>query len=259
MTTDQGTSHRIPGRSRAIAGQSPGALRRPNRAASRVASEPGRGRRPFFALAALLLMALPARALESETQTWFTTQIVAPLSEETDLSVRVRTRHSEWFGDHRLFQYQLMAGHNLRDGLRVDGGYEQFRTSDERLEDRWMAQLQLRAPWQHGLIRQRLRIEHREIETLEDPVYRLRYLLGHRWPVSKRGCYVELRNEVFVSLSNEGAFERGIAQNRIGATFGQRVGERWRAEFRYQWGYVDRGVLSRGDHLVQFNLTWDGR
>ena len=219
-----------------------------------------RGRRLLQTfLVTALVFTEPVLALEQETQSWVTTRILAPLGEHSDIGFRFRTRFSGVFEERSLYQYQITAAHYLRDNLRLEGGYEQFRTPDRRLEDRWLGQVQLRNFWNGGLFRHRLRLELRDLLALDDPVYRLRYLLAHRRPISETGRYVELRNEVFVSLSEQGALERGIVQNRIGATLGQRFGDRWRAEFRYQWGYIDSSLITRGDHLLQLNFIWDGR
>ncbi|MEO1082285.1 MAG: DUF2490 domain-containing protein [Pseudomonadota bacterium] len=208
---------------------------------------------------AVLLATKSALALEQESQTWITTRFLAPLGEHSDVGFRFRTRFSGVFKERSLYQYQFTTAHYLRDNLRIEGGYEQFRSRDQRLEDRWLGQVQLRNFWGGGLFRHRVRLELRDLVALDDPVYRLRYLLAHRRPISETGRYIELRNEVFVSLSEKGGLERGIVQNRIGATLGQRFGDRWRAEFRYQWGYIDSSLITRGDHLLQLNLIWDGR
>ena len=209
---------------------------------------------------ALLLACGVASALEQETQTWTTGQLVLPLREGLDAGARYRTRFSGVFDKRRLYQYQFTLGRTLGDGRRMRLGYEQFRTPGGLSENRYFPELQLGSQAGGLPLRHRLRLEWRDINRLDDPVLRLRYKLAHRRPITTGGTYLELRNEIFVSLSNQGPLiDRGIAQNRVGFTLGQPVGERSRLELRYQWGYIDNDVIERGEHLIQLHWTWDGR
>jgi hypothetical protein len=207
----------------------------------------------------LLLPAAAAPAFEQETQTWITSQLVAPLGESTALGLRYRTRFSGFFEKRSLYQYQAILGHQVSEVLRVDAGYELFRAAGETLEHRYFPQVQLRSSLGGLPFRQRLRLEVRDIVRRDEPALRLRYLVGHQRKLTDSGAYLELRNELFVSLSEGEGIERGFVQNRVGATLGQRLGQRWRTELRYQWGYIDNAVLTRGDHLIQFLVVWDGR
>lgn len=207
----------------------------------------------------LLLPAFAASAFEQETQSWVTTQLVAPLGDRTALGLRYRTRFSGLFEKRSLYQYQAVLGHQVSERLRVDVGYERFRSRLGTLEHRYFPQMQLRTSLGGLPFRQRLRLEVRDIVVRDDPALRLRYLIGHQRKLTDGGAYLELRNEIFVSLSEGEGIERGFVQNRIGATLGQRFGERWSTELRYQWGYIDNAVLTRGDHLIQFLIVWDGR
>jgi hypothetical protein len=215
---------------------------------------------PALTVLALLLAPGPGMALEQETQTWATGQLVLPAGEKLDVGVRYRTRFSGFFDKRRLYQYQLTLGHTLQGGQRVRLGYEQFRARDGLTENRYFPELQLGSQAGGLPLRHRLRLEWRDIDRLDDPVLRLRYKLAHRRPITPGGTYLELRNEIFVSLSDQGPLiDRGIAQNRIGFTLGQQLGQRSRLELRYQWGYIDNDVIERGQNLIQLHWTWDGR
>jgi hypothetical protein len=208
----------------------------------------------------MLFPATLASAFEQETQSWVTAQLVAPLGEDTALGLRYRTRFSGVFEERSLYQYQAIVGHQVSDRLRLDAGYERFRSPQiGTLEHRYFPQMELRSELAGLPFRQRLRLEVRDIALRDDPALRLRYLIGHQRSLSDSGAYLELRNEIFFSLSDGEGIERGFVQNRIGATLGQRLGKRWRTELRYQWGYIDNAVLTRGDHLIQFLVVWDGR
>lgn len=213
-----------------------------------------------YAGLALLFSSGPVAALEQEAQTWTTGQLVVRVGGELDLGLRYRTRFSGLFDKRRLYQYQLTLGHTLQDGRRVRLGYEQFRTPGGLTENRYFPELQLGSQAGGLPLRHRLRLEHRDIDRLGNPVFRLRYKLAHRRPITTSGAYLELRNEIFVSLNDRGPLiDRGVAQNRIGFTFGQRMGKRTLLELRYQWGYIDNDVIERGEHLIQLHWIWDGR
>ncbi|MEE4278728.1 MAG: DUF2490 domain-containing protein [Halieaceae bacterium] len=218
---------------------------------------------PVWALGLLALLgsggAAPGWSFEQETQTWTTAQLVTPITGDTALGLRYRTRFSGFFEGRSLYQYQVAAGKALGDDLRVDLGYELFRSRRGTVEHRYFPQLQLRSSWAQLPFRQRLRLELRDLVIRDELAYRLRYLVGHRRPLGDGGAYLELRNEVFFSLSEGDGLERGFVQNRVGATVGQRIGHHLRAEVRYQYGYVDNAVLTRGDHLIQFYVLWDRR
>jgi len=210
----------------------------------------------------ILCFGAPLPALEQETQTWTTARVHLPLGDHLEGAVRYRTRFSGLFDERRLYQYQATVGHRASQHLRFDAGYERFRSRRGTVEHRYFPQLQINHTWADVPLRHRLRLELRDIAVRSSLAYRVRYLLAHRRPLPGPGRYLELRNEVFASLSESPAapgLERGIVQNRIGVTLGQRIGERTRLEFRYQWGYVDSSLIERGDHLIQFQWTWDGR
>jgi len=207
----------------------------------------------------LLFPAFAATALEQETQSWLTAQLVAPLAEGTAVGLRYRTRFSGLFEKRSLYQYQAILGQQFSERLRADAGYELFRSPRGTLEHRYFPQMQLRSTLGGLPFRQRLRLEVRDIMRRDDPALRLRYLIGHQRQLTDSGVYLELRNEIFLSLSEGQGIKRGFVQNRIGATVGQRFGKRWRTELRYQWGYINNAVLTRGDHLIQFLVVWDGR
>lgn len=208
----------------------------------------------------MLLLPGPLAALDQETQTWTTAQLVLPINETLDAGLRGRMRFSGVFDKRRLYQYQFTLGHTLADGRRIRLGYEQFRTPIGLSENRFFPELQLRTQFAELPLRHRLRLEWRDINRLPDPVYRLRYKLAYRRPITNAGAYLELRNEIFVSLSEEDpVIERGLTQNRVGFTLGQATGKRSRIELRYQWGYIDSALIERGEHLIQLHWTWDGR
>jgi len=208
----------------------------------------------------VLLVPVPLNALDQETQTWTTAQVLLPLGETLDAGLRYRTRFSGVFDNRRLYQFQFTLGRTLGDGRRIRLGYEQFRTPIDLSENRFFPELQLRTRFAELPLRHRLRVEVRDINRLPDPIYRLRYKLAYRRPLTSAGAYLELRNEIFVSLSEEDpGIERGPAQNRVGFTLGQAAGKRSRVEFRYQWGYIDNALIERGEHLIQLHWTWDGR
>lgn len=182
------------------------------------------------------------------------------MGDDLDAGLRYRTRFSGVFDKRRLYQYQLALGRTLDDDRRIRLGYEQFRIPEGLTEHRFFPELSLRTQLAGLPLRHRLRLEWRDINRVDDPVFRFRYKLAYRRPIAAGGTYLELRNEVFVSLSEEGpGIERGIAQNRVGFTLGQTVGKRSRLELRYQWGYIDNALIERGENLIQLHWIWDGR
>ena len=83
---------------------------------------------------------------------------------------------------------------------------------------------------------------------------------GDTRPLGTRGAYLTLGDEIFYAASAiDNLLEQGFTQNRIGGAVGMRIGSSARLELGYQWAYVDSGFVSRGDHLIQFNLIWDAR
>ncbi len=178
--------------------------------------------------------------------------------------MRYRERFDRFINDRLLYQYQLAAQHRLASGMRVGLGYELFRTSFGISENRLFPQIQLNSSFYGLPFRHRLRIELRDLTVREfgfrdDLAYRFRYLLAHRRPVSASGTYLELRNELFLTIGKGSVLDPRLSQNRIGATLGQPIGKRFRAEVRYQYGYSRGDEFSRGDHLLQFQLDWDLR
>ena len=214
-----------------------------------------------LAICPALLTIYPADALHQETQTWFTTGLRAPIGEEQSyLSLRYRGRYTGAFERHRLDQYQLTLGTRFGKGPTVAAGFEYFRTDGGTIERRWFPETHWHSRILGLGLRQRLRLEMRDLALFDDPIYRLRYQVTHEAPLGDRGAYVVLANEFFVSLSEErGILDRGFSQNRIGGGLGLRLGSGVRAELGYQWGYVDSGLIERGDHLLQLNLFWVGR
>ena len=215
--------------------------------------------RPALVLLVALLHAGGAGALEQETQSWITADLMAPLSERSFLGLRYRGRYSDFLDDHRLDQYQLTANTTVAWDWTLTAGYERFRSPDRTLENRFFPQLSTSTHWFGLPLQHRLRLEVRDITALDEVTYRLRYGLTHTRPLGEHGAYLVLAEEIFFSASEvDGVLDRGFSQNRIGASIGQRIG-RVRAELGYQWGYIDSGVVERGDHLIQFRVVFDGR
>lgn len=201
-----------------------------------------------------------ASAIEQETQTWTAAQVLLPVTTAVDASLRYRTRFSGFFDKRQLYQYQFTAGYKPAPDLRVLLGYELFRTPAGKVEHRLFPELQLQTQGGTLPLTHRLRLELNDIKGVDTTTYRLRYRLAHRRRINSSGAYLELRNEIFVSLSEiQPILERGITQNRVGFTLGQPLSERSRLEFRYQWGYIDNVLVERGDHLIQLHWIWDGR
>ncbi|MEM1191236.1 MAG: DUF2490 domain-containing protein [Pseudomonadota bacterium] len=207
-----------------------------------------------------------AAGFEQGSETWATFRLQAPLAlgEGNTWSMRYRERFSRFFEDRILYQYAVGAEHRLPSGVRVGLGYELFRTSFGISENRLFPQLQLRSTFAGLPLRHRFRLELRDLTEQElgfrdDLAYRFRYLIAHRRPIFSGGAYLELRNELFLTVGEGSALDPRLSQNRFGATFGRPLGERLRAEVRYQYGYSRGDELTRGDHLLQFQLDWDLR
>lgn len=213
-----------------------------------------------------LLQAPCAPALEESSQTWATIRLQAPLAlgENNSWFARYRERYTEVFDAQILSQYQIGAQHHLQNGMRIGVGYEHFRTRFGISENRLFPQLELQSTLGELPLRHRFRIELRDLRQQEPDFrdalgYRLRYLIAHRRPISVSGAYLEIRNEFFLSVGEDSEIDPRISQNRFGATLGRPLGDRFRAEFRYQYGYSRGSELTRGDHLIQFQLDWDLR
>lgn len=184
-------------------------------------------------LGAGLLAAAPALANDEAFELWFSPSVRAALDGNTDLRIETaqRLRNSR---DRRPDTYfaRVWASQQVSRHLTIEGGIERRITDGGSDETRLLQQLVA----QHGIFRNRVRLEQRFIDRTAQTGWRLRTEHGVRLDLDRQGdWFFRADAEFFFTLqTNNIGGQTGFTEQRSQAGFGHRFSDHFNASLSYK-------------------------
>lgn len=207
----------------------------------------------LVALAAPLLVALPASAQDSQTLAWVSADADTSLGGETGLSVESQAR----FGADGHYETILGAMvTTARGGVEFGAGYQHNRSVDRApalREHRLRQQIGFPiATLGRGALSGRLRIEQRMRNDGDDVHLRLRPRIRYAHPLGGAGARWSLAHESFLGSRADWNVQRGLFRIRNSAALDLPLGESVRANIGYlnQVDFGRDGGRDRMSHVL---------
>lgn len=190
--------------------------------------------RPLIGLAGLgVIVTTPALASDEAFELWFAPSIRAAIDGDTDLRIETaqRLRNSQ---DQRPDTYfvRLWATQQISRHLTVEGGVERRVNDGGSDETRLLQQLVA----QHGIFRNRIRLEQRFIDRTPQTGWRLRTEHGVRIDLDREGdWFFRADAEFFFTLQNNSiGGQTGFTEQRSQAGIGHRFSPHFNASLSYK-------------------------
>jgi hypothetical protein len=215
------------------------------------------------AVAAVVLPA-PARAQEIDTQLWSTTTASFDLGNDLTFIGQFVARFSDDADGVSELQYQGDLELELREGLRVGGGYSyvprydqgDLTTREHRIRQQVSARLGSLAG---GRVEGRLRLEQRWRDDGDDTALRLRPRVTWTRPIGPNDLALRLSHESFIFLNDtDWAGEAGYNRMRNQASLRRKLGSSATGELGYLNQYdLQPGRRDRMAHVLTLGLSFD--
>lgn len=200
--------------------------------------------RPLIALSGFALMTSPSSALASDEafEFWLNPSVSTGLDENTGIEIETAQRFRD-ADDGRADTYfaRLWLNQQASDTVTVSGAFERRINDGSANETRLIQQITTR----HSIVRTRLRLEQRFVDSADRMGLRLRPRLGLSVPLDTDGRWsLKSDAELFLTLrSNNRGGDQGLTGLRTQVGIGYDFNDRLSISAAYlrQQDFVDRG------------------
>jgi hypothetical protein len=199
--------------------------------------------------------------MENDQGLWTGATITTPITEKVHTRIYVSPRWLDSSTDFSQFILHGLLGYKFNKNFSIWQGYAYSRTyiSDLKREHRPYNDLVLENNFKKLKIENRIRIEERFLEDIDDVTVRTRYRLRGSYPLDKKEKWnLVLFDEIFVNCNSHfDGPQAGLDQNRIYVGLNRKINEHFNIDGGYLLQHQHREGKNNDNlnHFVLVNLN----